>query len=374
MSGPTLRVRNETQPATAEAGIAAATRSPASKHATLRSWHRWGGIFATVVLLVAGLSGLPLVYKKHLIRWFVTPEVTLPVGYSVENMTGDLDRIAREVPGAELALIKAPNSEEPYWTLTAPDGSLQLFALETLHPHSRNAWLLDALAVTRELHVALLTGLFGEWLLLVGGLIGVALGITGIVLWWPARKGFRWRWVFPRPLRIQLLMQYHRHSGALSSVILIIVLLTGSLMLWQSLVFPLLPPLQTTLQQERLAEPGTAPPSVMLERAAQAVPDGWPIYIRLGNTVDSPASVRFRLPGEWHPNGRTSVTFDRSNGAIHLTARADEVGPGRVLVNQFYPLHSGYGTNEIYLLLVFLSGIALVWMALTGIISYFRRR
>lgn len=369
-----FHLRTATQPAAADRSAPPATTATAGKHATLRSWHRWGGIIATVVLLVAGLSGLPLVYKKHLIRWVVTPAAALPLEYGVAEMTGDLDRIASQVPGAGFALIKAPNREEPYWTLTAPDGDLQLFALETLEPYTRNAWLLDALVVTRELHVALLAGLFGEYLLLIGGVIGVALGITGVILWWPARKGFRWRWVFPKPLRIQLLLQYHRHSGALSSIILIIVLLTGSLMLWQSLLFPLLPPLQTTLQQDRLAEPGTALPSVILERAAQAVPDGWPIYIRLGNAAAPEASVRLRLPGEWHPNGRTSVTFNRNNGEIHVSRRSDAAAPGRALVNQFYPLHSGYGMNALYLLLVFISGVALAWMAFTGIISWFRRR
>jgi uncharacterized iron-regulated membrane protein len=343
----------------------------ARKHA-LRSWHRWGGVVATVVLLIAALSGLPLVYKKQLIHWLVTPEATLPAEYGVGDMHTELDRIAQLVPAIELYLIKAPNPEEPYWTLTAADGHLQLFAIQTLAPLTRNAWLLDALVVTRELHVALLAGLFGEYLLLLGGIIGVALGITGLILWWPARKGFRWRWVLPTSFKIQLLMQYHRHSGALSSIIVVLVILSGSLMLWQSLVFALLPPLQTTLQQDRF-DTATAMPSSFLLRATQAIPDGWPTYIRLGNVDSTDVSVRFRLPGEWHPNGRTSVTFVRDSGEISVSRRSDEASPGRVIVNQFYPLHSGYGMNQVYLLLVFVSGISLTWLALTGIISFFRR-
>jgi uncharacterized iron-regulated membrane protein len=339
------------------------------------SWHRWGGIIATVVLLVAALTAMPLVYKKHLIRWLVVPGETLPATYDIGRMGEELDLLAAKVPDIDTYLIKAPNPAEPYWMLTGADDHLHAYALGTVEPLVQNHWLLDALVVIRELHVELMAGLFGEYLLLIGALIAVALGITGAILWWPARKGFRMRWILPSPrqFKVQLLMQYHRHSGALTSIMVVLVSLTGALLLWQSLVFVLLPAQPFFLQSQPMQNVASAQPSALLAHAAVAVPDGWPTYIRLGTEGVEQASIRFRLPGEWHPNGRTSVIFNLANGAVQVSERSDEASIGRRLVNQAYPLHAGYGMNEAYLLLVFASAVAMLWLGVTGLISYFRR-
>src|SRR5690606_20174715 len=149
---------------------------------------------------------------------------------------------------------------------------------------------------------------------------------TGVILWWPARKGFRLRWVFPGPkqFKVQLLTRYHRHSGALTAVMVTLVSLTGVLLLWQSLVFPLLPPQQFTNRPQPIANIATAPPSALLGHAVAAITDGWPTYIRLGREGSAEASIRFRLPGEWHPNGRTSVIFNLDSGDVKVSERSDE--------------------------------------------------
>lgn len=342
---------------------------------TLLSWHRWGGLLATLVLLVAALTALPLVYKKQLIHWLVVPEASLPAAYDIELMAQELDALAQLVPDIDRYLVKVPNAEEPYWMLTGIDNSLNLYALGSLQRVTHNDWLLDTLEVVRELHVELMAGLFGEYLLLVAALIAVALGITGVILWWPARRGYRWRWIFPSPqqFRVQLLMQYHRHSGALTSVMVTLVSLTGALLLWQSLVFPLLPPQPFSEQPDRFVKPGEAAPSALLRHAAATIPDGWPTYVRLRQPGTNEASVRFRLPGEWHPNGRTSVLFNLDNGSVRVSERSDQADIGRRLVNQAYPLHAGYGMNAVYLFLAFMSAVAMLWLGVTGLISYVRR-
>lgn len=356
-----------------ELRVAEAVKAAPSR--TLLSWHRWGGLIATLVLVVAAVTALPLVYKKHLIRWLVVPGETLPATYDIARMGEELDLLAARVPDIDTYLIKAPNPDEPYWMLTGLDDHLHAYALGTVDPVGQDHWLFDALVVIRELHVELMAGLFGEYLLLLGALIAVALGITGLILWWPARKGFRLRWIFPRPgqFKIQLLMQYHRHSGALTSLIVTLVSLGGVLLLWQSLVFPLLPAQPFATHPQSMQNAANARPSELLARAIAAVPDGWPTYVRLGTEGLDQASIRFRLPGEWHPNGRTSVIFDFATGEVRVSERSDDASTSRKLINQAYPLHAGYGMNEVYLFLVFISGVAMLWLGVTGVISYFRR-
>jgi uncharacterized iron-regulated membrane protein len=118
----------------------------------------------------------------------------------------------------------------------------------------------------------------------------------------------------------------------------------------------------------------TAAPSQWLQAATAAVPDGWPTFIRLPAGADTRANIRFRLPGEWHTNGRTSVMFDTATGKGTVSSRSDRVPPARKLLNQLYPLHSGYGMGRIYGALVFISGITLLWLTLTGGLSYLKRQ
>lgn len=339
----------------------------------LRRWHRWCGLAVLGFLLAATLSGTLLVYKKPLIQWLVTANATLPADLDITALGADLDRIARAHAPPERRLIKAPNPEEPYWTLTGEDGALQLLAVGSLTPYDANGWLLEGLALLRDLHVTLLAGIPGEAVLLATGIGGLFLSITGVVLWWPLRRGFRWRWLLPRPLAARLMIQAHRHCGAAVSLVLIMVLLTGSLMLWQVLVAPLLPPLETTALPPGGPE-ARGSPSAWLRHGAKAVPDGWPTYIRLPDSGAGELSLRFRLAGEWHPNGRTSVTLDSASGEWRISARPDRASPVRRMVNQLYPLHSSYGLGGWYALLILLCGIATLWLGITGGLSYLGTR
>src|SRR5690606_15682758 len=93
------------------------------------------------------------------------------------------------------------------------DGAIQLLAVGSLAPYDGNGWVLAAFALLRDLHVTLLAGIPGEALLLATGIAGLFLSITGLVLWWPVRRGFRWRWLLPRPLAAALMI-HARRAGA----------------------------------------------------------------------------------------------------------------------------------------------------------------
>ena len=57
-------------------------------------------------------------------------------------------------------------------------------------------------------------------------------------------------------------------------------------------------------------------------RIIDAIPDGWPTYIRLDTKDGAQPSIRFRLPGEWHPNGRTTVLIDPAKPDAYLASFA----------------------------------------------------
>lgn len=355
--------------------VAAGRRRHKARDRLLLRWHRWLGLLALVFLLLVALSGCLLTYKQALIRAIITPGITLPATYGVAQMAPQLEEIAGRIRGDSSGyLIKAPNSEEPYWTLTRDaDRQVQLLAWDSLQPHTQNLWLLQTLSFIRELHTELFAGVVGEAILLVSGLLGLFLALSGLVIWWATKRSFRWRWVLPRQFNRSYLMHYHRHSGALMLPILLVILLTGSIMLWQKLTQPLLTPPPPTQLPRAMASAARATAGEWLQVAQQQVPDGWPTYIRLPAPGVAAITVRYRLPGEWHPNGRTSVKIDLPDGSLTLSARADEVDWPQRLINQNYPLHSGYGMHGGYRLVVLIGGITLFWLSLTGGWSFIRR-
>jgi uncharacterized iron-regulated membrane protein len=340
--------------------------------ASLRRWHRWGGLLIVVVLLVVALSGMPLVFRGNLVNAFVTSGATLPSGYSPADMARQLDRIARTYPEQDRIRIKAPMPQEPYWGLSDAAGNLQLLSATTLAPYERNLWLLDALMVMRSVHTHLVAGVVGEFILLACGLIGVALCISGLAIWWPVRSGFRLRWVLPARIDWYYVQHSHRHLGALCAALVLISLVTATMMLWQKLVGPITTPAGVTHYPapERL-EP-SALPSQQLLLALEAVPDGWPTYVQLPSGDHTAGSVRMRLPGEWHINGRTAVSFATGSVDVSVSERADRAPFVRDVMNRLYPLHSSYGMGTAYRLSVFAAGIATAWLCLTGILKYVR--
>ncbi|MFV8816582.1 PepSY-associated TM helix domain-containing protein [Haliea sp. E17] len=351
----------------------AAARPLRKRPPGLWRWHLWAGLGGLLVLLVAAASGTLLVYQKELVALVVTPDAQLPAGYGHDSIARELAQIASSgEPGQALAL-KAPSALEPYWTLRHPEG-LELLALGSLEPYRERLWFLRAVELVRELHVDLFAARWGEMLLLAAAVLALFLCVSGLLLWWPGRRKFSWRWVLPRRVRLSQLLQYHRHAGALASPLLALVLLTGALMLWQKLVRPILPPPATHTEQQAAGSgaPGGVAAAYQLARSRMA--DGWPTYIRIGTEQgEAQLKVRFRLPGEWHLNGRSSVQVGLRSGDIVVTERSDQVGAVRKLVNQLYPLHSGFGMHTVYRLLSLLVGVALFWLCATGGIHYLKR-
>ena len=332
----------------------------------------WAGLAGLSVLLIAAISGALLVYQKELIASIVTPSATLPANYGHQQLADDLSALASQ-RGINPALkLKAPSQLEPYWTVRHTEGSA-LLAVGALQPYTDNLWFLDIIAFIRELHVDLLSGKVGETVLLASGILALFLCISGAILWWPGRRGFRWRWVFPRKLRPSQWLQYHRHTGAASGPILLLILLTGSVMLWQKLIFPLLPPNAVFTEKSAEHQPQATELGKAYLLTQKEIENSWPTYITVSREHDAPIlKVRFRLNGEWHLNGRTTVWLNTQSGELRRTERADNMPTMRRLLNQLYPLHSGFGMNTPYRLLTLFSGIALAWLCITGGLRYYK--
>ena len=347
----------------------------------LRFWHRWLGIIAMLPLVLSAFTGIVLTYKKQLIEVLVSQQGELPAEYQINALMAQFDQVTDLSKQYDTKRIKAPSVQEPYWTITEVNEHHTLLDIETLAPINNNLWLMDGLHFLHKIHVELSAGSVGKWVLFFSSLTAVILTLSGVYLWWAGRKGFRWRFVKITPWsgrKSVALLQFHRHSGIVIAPTLFIILFTAATMMWQKQISPILAPLPTKSIISASAQSDINTPSKALAIALTEIPGGWPTFIRLPDQSQNDAlqyyRFRFQLPNEWHPNGRTSVNLYPRTNKIDMTQRSDNVPWQYRLINQLYPLHSGYGMHWLYSLIVLITGWYLLWLSITGGLNYLRRR
>jgi uncharacterized iron-regulated membrane protein len=217
----------------------------------------------------------------------------------------------------------------------------------------------------------------------------LALGLSGIVLWWPRNN--RWRdaygiskgargWLFYR--------QLHGTAGITASVLFIILSFSGiaiafpqtttalvrtSLGLGASTAAPIGPgaPVVRVTPVDGM-EPIGADQAVQL--AADAVPNSRLVTVFLPTGREQPARVTL-LPQD-APQGAPAVTvFVDPYRAQTISVRDPWAGDvGDDVMTWQRPLHTGRGTNALYRALIFAVGFLPPLFAVTGVAMWWVKR
>lgn len=328
------------------------------------------------IFLVTCLTGIALIYQKAIVRVLVTPDASLPADYGIDQLSVELEQLVQHQMFRADALIKAPNTEEPYWWIRYPGEDKLLFRLGDLEQYEVNNWVLPAFEFVRHLHIELLTGLAGEIVLLYVAAMALVLGFSGLWLWWPMRRGFHWRWVIPpvRRLKLKSFLRFHSQSSVVILPMFLVVTLTASVMMFQKVRNAITAETtQTSVQASRAPiDPDQLVAAVQLVN--RTVQNSWPTYIRVVPGDAPVAKVRLRLDGEWHSNGRTNVYVDMDQTVVTKLQHVDDDSSVKKVLNQMYPLHSSYGMPLFYSLLTLSVGIGVIWLIVTGTGSWLRRR
>lgn len=332
----------------------------------LRRWslklHRWVGLIAGLPIAVIGITGSLLVYRGALDR-FVHPnlyEVSSPAA-EVSVTPGEALRRARtENPDSEPVTIEFPDGpDEPYVIWHAAER-----AAEKTYVDPTTGSLLgvrpegsDPVRTLFDLHVDLLTGSSGTVAVGVLGLLLLLASITGVVVWWP-RAG---RWLEAITVRFgsssqRMNYDLHRAGGFWTLLYLSILALTGTGLVFYGTTGDLLnratgsspppgPPSSSPPPPEATqAGPGLITPE-RIDRAWHALreraPEGEVTFASLPAEPRAPVSLRFRLPSELHPVGRSFAYADRWTGELLRVDRQPEMDPGPRMLHTLYPLHVG---------------------------------
>jgi uncharacterized iron-regulated membrane protein len=229
-----------------------------------------------------------------------------------------------------------------------------------------------------DLHAHLMAGETGER---VGGyvaLLGVFLSVTGLVLWWPTRRLFRLRDLLPRGLSRRALLVWHRNVGISTSPILLIVLLTGSGLVFYSTAGAILnglfgdAPVVAATPSADAGPPVRLADAAMLARVEEEFPEARLVFYYPPRDGIGYSQFRLKQPCELHPNGRSYLYLD-VDGRVLRKTDACASPPGEKALQAMYPLHAGKTQSGVYRFLTFLGGLGLTMLSLSGGVGYARK-
>lgn len=335
--------------------------------AWLRRLHAWLGLVLSLLLAAMALSGAALVFKDDWRRGTLSqPPLTergpLELAKAIETAH------AAFAPGEVTAVLFA----SPH--LRLDEVFLRNGAGAYLDPRSAAVtarWEAEARPadILFDLHHRLFAGELGIRITGWIGVLAAGMALSGLVLWWPARRSFRFRWKPAGPTRAGWLAA-HRDLGALVAPMALWVTLSGACLALDDLSAPLFgfaPP-----KPPAADETGPVDWAAVLTSAQARFPDAAPRYAIPPQKAGAPVQIRLQQPGEWHANGRTQVWLE-PDGRVLAVHDVMHAGRGERAYYALWPLHAVKVGGLAWKAVVFLAGLGVAALALYGAEAYRRK-
>jgi uncharacterized iron-regulated membrane protein len=373
----------------------------------LRIIHRWVGLVLALIVAAVAVSGGLLLLRGPYER-AVYPPLAKPF---TPPTTADALTLAREaavVASIEqrfrddggVRTIKFPRDGANAFHVYLDDESEAFIDPEHGGLIARWTWRDSLPAFLFELHAHLLAEDAGKTVNGIGALFMLFLTLTGIILWWPRKSSaFRLRRSMPRSASAGELLRSHAASGAIAAIPIIVFAATGAAIVFYTPVNAALSAMfdqRTPMKPDAVVAPRTADGAA---RAAGAVgaagvtgaaadmrpwierlahvratfPDGDLVMYSPGRGKNAAQSFRLRLPGEWHPNGRSYVLLNPYDGRIVQSIDARQQGLGTRIAHAIYPVHAATVGGLPYLLFTILAAIGLSWLAIGGAAAWLQK-
>jgi uncharacterized iron-regulated membrane protein len=106
----------------------------------------------------------------------------------------------------------------------------------------------------------------------------------------------------------------------------------------------------------------------------RTLPDGETVFFYPGTAENARLMFRKRVPGEWHPNGRSYVIIDPYTAIVVQSIDARAQGVGTRVMHAVYPVHAAKVGGIGMVALAGVTGVALSWLAVGGVWAYLGRR
>ncbi|MGV3582933.1 MAG: PepSY-associated TM helix domain-containing protein [Methylophilus sp.] len=365
--------------------------------------HLWIGLSMGLLLSVIGITGSISVFYQELDQW-LNPGVLAvkadPHGISAYRPLQEILNAASKVAlpqdkrsGVQFPRVidstygigyvrpenKATNTPETWVSIrvnpyTAKVTGIRTFPLGAGFPPG----LIDFIAV---LHYRLLLDDFwGGSIVGFLGIFGIFSVLTGMILWWPLTGNWYRAFTFKKSSNQKRInVDIHKLTGIYFCIVLGAVFLSGIYMNFNAKFVSLVQVLSPKTNQAPIVKIGTPKTNIGLAKAAYIVVSAYPegefkwmaddtgngIYLFSRQGVAS--TSRF-----W---AERIVTVESHTGRIvNVRDATTRKTAGETFLDWQWPLHSGKAFGWTGRILVFLSGLALPLLFITGVIRWLQKR
>ncbi len=349
------------------------TGRPRLRWRPVLAWlHLWLGLSVGTLFAVVALSGSVLVFHTELLL-ATRPALAAHAPVADGAVMG---RILETWTPRGLSALDLPRADLPVWQGYLADGGRAYFAPDDgrllLVRTAEDDWLMWL----HELHVHLLGGEPGKEVLGIAGWIAMGLLASGLVMWWPKRGRVLRSLAWHRGPPARRWLSWHRSSGVLLLPLLGLATLTGLGMVYsagfRSVIVAALGANPPPAAADATMQPADWP--ALLAAAQAAAGDGRLARVALPPPDQPAITFRWQAAGEWHPVGRSLVSFSRDGDSLLLRYDATADAPGARLSNAIYPLHIGAVGGEPVRWLLAAIGLLPAFLLATGFLFWRRRR
>lgn len=358
--------------------------------------HRWLGIALLIPMALLGLTGSALVWPEET-ELLVNPQRSVSAQADPANITAahvDVASVAMAEHGPiTAALIGEPGYPlvmgtnpvaGPFMGLGPPTRMAAYIDPETAEFLDSKRSTGDFMWYMHAIHGHLLLSGIGRPVVGFMGLFLIISAITGLVVWWPGRSkmlaALKWRkWEGK-------LLNVHRQSGVLLSLVLIVEAVTGAWISFPAFFTMLVEPGADTAEGHshgpRQAGPGTGgppPPPVAFSGAQweSAIAQAQAAYPGRLSGIQAPATA----DGEWTfqmagAQGPAELHVPAIIGAGEVEIHFSDPDPGRasVVATTMDEVHAARIGGPIWQWLTFISGIFLAFLSISGLYVWAKRK
>ena len=351
--------------------------------------HLYLGLFAGALLMVLGLTGSVLVFSDEIDR-ALNPQLAVRSGVADVATPDEVVKAVEARTGRRPHMLELPRDSQPhYLAFVAEDGGGAPRALlvggaegEVLADRRFGSYFVS---FCRRLHTdLLLDDEIGTIVVALLGVLGLVSVATGLYLWWPRGSAGLLRALAFRLQRNPRAINYelHRVSGFYLLIVLLVVTASG---VYLALPGPFAAAVgsfaDVTPYPEHLATavPAEGARALALADVAQVVVNRTPGALITGFSVptrpEDAYAVFYRAPDEPMSDfGRSAVWIDPYTGdVLHAHEYTQGSVADRVFALQIL-LHNGEVAGEFGAWLVFLAGVVMPLLYVTGFYLWWVRR
>lgn len=360
---------------------------------SLRKVHLWLGLglgllFALLSLtgsalvfypeIDAALNPLPLAAESEPAPGWQSPvwDAALATGRKHWPQGGDFSFEATGAPGPIPARYYPPSASHGHQA----EREMVWFSADGSSVLRSETWGEYLMSWLYELHMHLLAGEAGRQIVGWSGFVMLVLLATGIAAWWP-RGSWQKALTFKRKaVRQRRLRDLHKHAGLWSSLLLVLLSLTGALLA--------LPDIKTQLFTATIAAPDQVPVptsqdtsgtqvslSRALDAAHRAVPHARLAFIDVPDGGTGTIRIRVQVPGDPHRRFPGSFVFvDQYSGEVLAVHNVGNGNAGTIAAKWLRPIHDGSLAGLPTRVLAVLLGLIPPALLITGLLHWRTRR